>query len=337
MATSLQSSPHILSQADYWALIQANVCQLQGSPGSEKFDITYAYPAQLGQGYVREIKLREGLELAIADYQPNQNVIIETADREHPLEYEFSLVRESSKTSFESEYYFFSGSGLAERNVCHYERDLQVLDVSFHLEPELFCAWMGDRLEQAATPVKSLVKDLDQARYTYASSPTVAMQAALQQILNCPYRGLTQQIYLESKVWELLALHLEQMLQHQPDQPRKQTLKPDDIERLHYAKEILKQQLNDPPSLNGLARQVGLNEFTLKQGFRHLFGTTVFGCLHHYRMERAKALLADGRLNVTEVARDVGFTNRGHFAAAFRKKFGINPKAYSLIAREHAG
>lgn len=337
MATPLQSGAHILSQADYWALIQANVCPSQGSNASEDFDVTYAYPAQLGQGYVREIKLREGLELAIARYQPNQNLIIEVSDREHPLEYEFSLVRELSRASFESEYYFFSGSGLAERDVCHHKPDLQMLDVSFHLEPELFCVWMGDRLEQAATPVKALVKALDQARYTYASSPTVAMQAALQQILNCPYRGLTQQIYLESKVWELMALHLEQMLQHQPDQPRKQTLKPDDIERLHYAKEILKQQLTDPPSLNGLVRQVGLNEFTLKQGFRHLFGTTVFGCLHHYRMERAKVLLADGRLNVTEVARDVGFTNRGHFAAAFRKKFGVNPKTYSLMAREQAG
>ncbi|MBW4653088.1 MAG: AraC family transcriptional regulator [Kaiparowitsia implicata GSE-PSE-MK54-09C] len=337
MATPSQSSPHILSQADYWALIQANVCQPQGSTASEAFDITYAYPAQLGQGYVREIKLRQGLELAIADYQPHQAVITEVPDREHPLEYEFTLVRESSKASFESECYFFSGSGLAERDVCHHERDLQVLDVSFHLEPELFCAWMGDRLEQAAPPVKALVGDLNQARYTYAASPTVAMQAAIQQILNCPYTGLTQQIYLESKVWELMALHLEQMLHHQPDQPRKQTLKPDDIERLHYAKEIIKQQLNTPPSLNGLARQVGLNEFTLKQGFRHLFGTTVFGCLHHYRMERAKTLLADGRLNVTEVARDVGFTNRGHFAAAFRKKFGVNPKTYSLTAREQAG
>ncbi len=336
MATP-QSGAHILSQADYWALVQANVCQQQSSIASEEFDITYLYPAQLGQGYVREIKLREGLDLAIASYQPNRDVIIENPDREHPLEYEFTLVRELSKASFESECYFFSGSGLAEHNVCHYERDLQVLDVSFHLEAELFCAWMGDRLEQATTLVQVLVKAFNQSRYTYTSLPTVAMQAALQQILNCPYTGLTQQIYLESKVWELMALHLEQMFQHQPDQPLRQTLKPDDTERLHYAREILKQQLNDPPSLNGLARQVGLNEFTLKQGFRHLFGTTVFGCLHHYRMERAKVLLADGRLNVTEVARDVGFASRGHFAAAFRKKFGVNPKTYSLLARDQAG
>ncbi|WP_121969933.1 AraC family transcriptional regulator [Leptolyngbya sp. BC1307] len=326
-----------LSQADYWDLIQANPTVKPTESGASGFDTTWSYPAQLGKGFIRKIHPRQGLDLAIANYQPNQDVIIEAPDREHPLEYEFSLVREQSKASFESEYYFFSGSGLAERDVCHCERDLQVLDVSFHLEPELFCTWMGDRLEQSTTPVKALVNAPSQARYTYASSPTVAMQATIQQILNCPYTGLTQQIYLESKVWELMALHLEQMLQHQLDQPPKQTLKPDDIQRLHYVREILKLQLNDPPSLNGLARQVGLNEFTLKQGFRHLFGTTVFGCLHHYRMERAKTLLADGHLNVTEVARDVGFTSRGHFAAAFRKKFGVNPKTYSLMAREQAG
>ncbi|MBE9160703.1 helix-turn-helix transcriptional regulator [Nodosilinea sp. LEGE 06152] len=325
-----------LSQSDYRTMLQEGGNNQQSAPG--ELDVTWPYPPQLGRGSVREVRLREGLVLTIASYKLHQDVIVETPEREHPLEYEFTVIHDHSRPSVgATEHYFFSGSGLADPGVNEELAGWQVLDVSFHLEPNLFCTWMGDRLLQTAPPVQALVNDLSQARYTCAASPTVAMQAALQQILNCPHTGLTQQLYLESKVWELMALHLEQMLQHQPAQPRKQTLKPDDIERLYYAREILKQHLNNPPSLNGLARQVGLNEFTLKQGFRQLFGTTVFGCLHHYRMECAKALLADGRLNVTEVARDVGFANRGHFAAAFRKKFGVNPKTYSLMAREHAG
>lgn len=79
---------------------------------------------------------------------------------------------------------------------------------------------------------------------------------------------------------------------------------------------------------------MGLNEFTLKQGFRQVFGTTAFGWLHHHRMERVKELLETGHYNVTEAAREVGFSNRGHFAASFRKKFGVNPKAYSLFAKQ---
>ncbi len=327
----------VLSQSDYRAMLQQDSDHQQSA--TDTFDVTWRYPPQLGRGSVREVRLREGLELAIASYQLRQDVIVEAPEREHPLEYEFTVVRDHSQqsTGANLENYFFSGSGLADRGVSEELAGWQVLDVSFHLESELFRTWMGDRLEHAEHPIQALVKALNQARYTYEATPTVAMQAALQQILHCPYTGLTQQIYLESKVWELMALSLEQILQKLPHRSTQPALKPEDIERIHYAKEILSQCLCDPPSLKGLARQVGLNEFTLKQGFRQVFGTTAFGWLHHHRMERAKELLESGRCNVTEAAREVGFSNRGHFAASFRKKFGVNPKTYSLVARQHTG
>lgn len=325
----------LLSQADYGAMLQQGSNSQSSAPN--KFDLTWPYPAQLGEGFIRKIYLRQGLELEIASYRLHQNIIVEVPEREHPLEYEVSAVQESphQRPSFYPDYYFFSGSGLADANINETCSGWHVFSVSFHLEPALLCAWMGDRWEDAPAAIKELVQPRHQSRYTYEASPTVAMQATLQQILNCPYTGITQQIYLESKVWELIALHLDQALKPEQEMPQIY-LKPDDVERLHHARDILKQQLSAPPSLRELARQVGLNEFTLKQGFRHLFGTTAFGCLNHYRLEHAKALLEDGNLNVTEVAHRVGFANRGHFAAAFRKKFGVNPKAYAIATQREA-
>ncbi|MBD2068744.1 helix-turn-helix transcriptional regulator [Leptolyngbya sp. FACHB-671] len=324
-----------LSQSDYWNLVQKNIADEQTASTPDSADITWHYPAQLGHGSIREIRLREGLVLAIADYQLHQDLIVEVPEREHPLEYEFTVVQEHPQQSCFSEHYFFSGGGLAESSIHENVSGWQVLDVSFHLEAELFRLWMGDRLEHAP-PLRELVNPLKQDRYTHEATPTMAMRAVVQQVLNCPYTDMTRQIYLESKVWELVSLHLEQML-HPLQNPPQPSFKPDDIDRLHHARKILSQHLNNPPSLKGLARQVGLNEFTLKQGFRTIFGTTVFGCLHHYCMERARALLEAGSLNVSEVAREVGFANRGYFAAAFRKKFGTNPKAYSLVAKQQIG
>lgn len=77
-----------------------------------------------------------------------------------------------------------------------------------------------------------------------------------------------------------------------------------------------------------LAQTVGLNEFKLKNGFRQIFGTTVFKHLHNCRMEKARQLLEEGNYTVTQVAWTVGFANRGDFAAAFRRKFGVNPSIY---------
>ncbi|MEH2463941.1 helix-turn-helix transcriptional regulator [Nostoc sp.] len=58
------------------------------------------------------------------------------------------------------------------------------------------------------------------------------------------------------------------------------------------------------------------------------FGTTVFGYLHDYRMEQARQLLLSGQMKIEQVAQIVGYVNRSRFANAFRKKYGINPKAY---------
>lgn len=328
----------LLSHSEYWSLFKKLEPSSQEANALTAYETIWTYPKTLGQGEFRIFQLREGLELSIGNYQLYQDVVLEMPPREHPLEYELNVAyQQPNQAGFSSEHYFFSGSGLASEAVCEESAGWHTLDVSFHIEPELFRTWMGDRLEQAPPCIQHLVKAMHQDRCTHSAPATLAMQTTVQQILQCPYTGLTQQIYLESKVWELMALHIEQMLNENLSDRPQDTLKPDDIERIHYARKILQQQLSDPPLLNSLARQVGLNEFTLKRGFRKVFGTTVFGCLHHYRMEHARELLEDGRLNVSEVAQKVGFTNRGHFAAAFRKRFGANPKTYAQAIKRQVG
>ncbi|MBW7902540.1 MAG: helix-turn-helix domain-containing protein [Rhodocyclaceae bacterium] len=43
------------------------------------------------------------------------------------------------------------------------------------------------------------------------------------------------------------------------------------------------------------------------------------------RMHEARRRLLSGAGSVTEVATDLGYANVSHFAAAFRKRFGVNP------------
>ena len=78
--------------------------------------------------------------------------------------------------------------------------------------------------------------------------------------------------------------------------------------------------------LTELAAQVGVCDRTLRRGFRDLFGTTVIGYLTQQRMIKAEQLLRHGDYTVAEVANKVGYTHLGHFAAAFRKQFGVSPR-----------
>ncbi|OKH24240.1 AraC family transcriptional regulator [Chroogloeocystis siderophila] len=311
-----------LSKEAYWELFEETATKQ-----AHINDITYKFPTQLGQGYCREIDLREGLELVIAQYQLYDDMILEMPERSHPIEYIFLL---SGTEQYDDQFinagnYSLWSSGIAPKEKPKSCATQPIFAINVHIKPELFTAFWHSESETTLSAQQLLRGNQEYQLYS-GRTTTIAMQTAIQQILQCPYRGLTKRIYFESKVWELMAL-----LIHDLEHPRHlpyNSLKPDDIDRIHYAKELLLQQLDNPLSLVDLARQVGLNDCTLKRGFRYCFGKTVFGYLHDYRLEQARQLLEQRRLNVSEVARSVGFANRSYFASAFRKKFGVNPRDY---------
>ncbi|QZZ21393.1 helix-turn-helix transcriptional regulator [Leptothermofonsia sichuanensis E412] len=314
-----------LSQDDYWSLVCSSELSV---PPLDSFDVIWQYPEALGQGYFRETYLRDGLELAIADYQSHDDIITESCDRNHPLEYTFDLSPQNHNLSEAPSYAFF-GSGMA----CN-ERRQQIAHqpirwVSVHIEPVVFESYAGTPNDPIPPTLQHLIRDPNQEFYGRSGQATAAMQIILQQICQCPYQGFTKRLFLESKVWELMALILEQELEYQQEKPLVAKLKPDDVDRLHQAKAILQQNLDQPPSLAQLARQVGLNECTLKQGFRRVFDTTVFGYVRQCRMERARLLLMQGQMSVHEAAQAVGYASQSRFANAFRKAFGVNPKTFS--------
>jgi AraC-like DNA-binding protein len=146
------------------------------------------------------------------------------------------------------------------------------------------------------------------------------------QILNCPLQGPARRLFMESKALEILALQLDYLSSSNHAETSIRTK--DDRDRLEEARRILDSEFVDPPSLSALARRVGLNDFKLKRGFRELYQTTVFGYVRMLKMEAACSMLQAGELNVSEVAAATGYTCFGHFAAAFRKRFGVAPREF---------
>lgn len=157
-------------------------------------------------------------------------------------------------------------------------------------------------------------------------SPTV--QHILRQILDCPYCGTVKRMYLESKAIELLALQFYQLAELQGSNRATPHLSSADIERLRSARDILRQSFEDPPSLLALARQVGLNDFKLKQGFRNLFDTTVFGYVQTCRMKQAQELLCDRNLSIGSIADRVGYASPSRFCHAFKRHMDMTPSDY---------
>jgi AraC-like DNA-binding protein len=298
----------------------------------DMFDSICYFPKELGQGFYGEIELRDGLYLAISEHQLHDDLIIKLPERQHPLEYSFYLAacHRYKHFSVSSRQNRLWGSGLAPKERYKSLKSEEIIEVNVHMEPEIFRLFMGRENKQLSQELNHLVRKPDQEYYSRSGTNTPAMQVALQQILNCPYQGMMKRMYLESKVLELMVLLVEEDVTARQGKNDSFSLKPDDVERIYHAKEILLRDLENPPSLMELSRQVGLNDCTLKRGFRLVFGTTVFGYLHDHRLEQARKLLLVGEISISKAARSVGFASRSYFATAFRKKFGINPKEFLL-------
>lgn len=205
---------------------------------------------------------------------------------------------------------------------------IQVVIVGVEIE---FLRSFSQSLESLPKQLRQLIEGENMQRFHQTLGVTTpAMQQFLQQMLSCPYHGLTKQMYLEGKALELLSLQFAQWGEDNQKSAQFIMLRPDDIERLHQAKHILISNLDNPPSLLDLAHLVGVNERKLKQGFRQVFGTTVFGYFQAYRMEQAKQLLQEQNLSVAGVAHAVGYTSPSRFYDAFKRQFGITPKAYQI-------
>jgi AraC-like DNA-binding protein len=313
-------------------ILHTTVCKC-----SDIFDYVSQFPQEFGTGYCGEIDLRDGLYLKFSETKLYDDLIINFHDRKHPLEYTFYLeVNQQDKhCSFRSGQNILWGSGLAPKEKIKSFKAEKNFEITVHMEPEIFCWFMGKEQQQLPQELIHLVRQPDQEYYSRSANNTPAMEVALKQILNCPYQGMMKRMYLESKVLELMVLLVEEDVAARQGKHDTFSLKPDDVERIHYAKEILLRNLDHPPSLMDLSRQVGLNDCTLKRGFRLVFGTTVFSYLHHHRLEQARKLLVTGETSISQAARSVGFASRSYFATAFRKKFGINPKEF-LLANSRA-
>lgn len=96
--------------------------------------------------------------------------------------------------------------------------------------------------------------------------------------------------------------------------------------RLLFARQYLLEHLTMPPSIDELARIAGINSFKLKNGFKELFGDTIFGYLNAFRLEKAFHMVLSGEKNMTQIAFELGFSSLQHFSTAFKKAYGCSPK-----------
>lgn len=314
-------------EADHFDAVFEGLKQI-GMPSGERShpeDSVFLLPDRVGTGYLKETRVRQGLALSWNSIQLHEPVVLDVQVQYPHMELSFTLEGSGvwSRLGQRREYEMRGGFG----NL------MFVHNEGFHAEQ--FAGKPIDHMEVRIDLAlwRSLLPALPwQAEDSFYCRPcplTPQVRGIIEEMRGCPYAGPIRQLYLEGKCMELIAVCLEESgsggnLLHEAAKG----LRRSDAEALVQARDILARSWQEPPALMQLARMVGLNDYKLKAGFKELFGTTVFGYVRRLRMQEARRLLDKGRVNVSEAAFRVGYTNVSHFASQFNKTFGSSPGEY---------
>ena len=142
--------------------------------------------------------------------------------------------------------------------------------------------------------------------------------------------GLQHSAFAAAKIYENIYLQLRQYIEASTHRHRRVVREEQRIEIIRNAHDILLSRLQDSPTIPELAKMAGINQQTLKQGFRQLYGMTINQYLNERRLEQAGILIRGGKMTLGEVAHAVGYANGGYFSRRFKEKYGVTPKQFSV-------
>lgn len=172
------------------------------------------------------------------------------------------------------------------------------------------------------------VENKDKKYYTQEGvSPAIAV--VLSQIMSYNLHPSIKELYIKGKVYELISLYFNKGSEADIEQCPF-LVDEDNVRRIRKAKEIIISRMAEPPTLHELSDEIGLSLKKLKEGFKQIYGDSVFSFLFDYKMEYARKMLETGQHNVNEVGLKVGYSTSSHFITAFKKKYGTTPKKYLM-------
>ena len=98
--------------------------------------------------------------------------------------------------------------------------------------------------------------------------------------------------------------------------------------RVEEAREFTNRHLEAPLSLGQIAAHLDISPEHLARVWKNETGTTIFETIRRARIERAKSLLIASDLNISQIARECGFSSLALFSRNFKTATGVSPVRY---------
>ncbi|MPL62591.1 hypothetical protein SDC9_08211 [bioreactor metagenome] len=289
---------------------------------SKKNIIKNSFPLEIGTDYMEKIYIQDGFLFSKTNYNIEKPIFLEAKQEERKFVITISLKGNTTYINSQDKKIIpfkegFTTISLFENTQGFREfKDKQINQIRLILSESFLRRNFQKSLVEKYFFNKQNLQLID-FRLT-----SIQSQFLLNDILNCSLVGELANIYKQGKIFELLSLEISKLQKNEDD------IFLDDYDRsaILKAKEILLNNLQNPPSIVGLAKMVHLSEVKLKRGFKQIYKTSPYQLLVSHKMNLAKNMLESGQYNINEIALQVGYKFANNFTNAFYKEFKIRPK-----------
>jgi AraC-like DNA-binding protein len=204
--------------------------------------------------------------------------------------------------------------------------------VAITLHPEFLIEHFLAPIVDAPPQLSALVSGTPGQLQYYQLPLSSQMFELASRLIDNPYTGTLGLIHTEAITLELLCAAVSGVSALGMASNEEYTER--ELRALHCARNLLMKQLAPVPTIRQVARAAGINETSLKRGFKAVFGETIFDFSVRCRMQHALTLLRDGRMPVARVAEAVGYRQSTSFATAFGRHFRLRPKDVKSTKRK---
>jgi AraC-like DNA-binding protein len=287
-------------------------------------------PEILGDGFIQEVRLRNGLALCLHNYILKENLILrrQGTGSSEMLTIKFDCRRLPVKLNAEPNEPLFNGS-----KGCEVEFGTGNFFTELNIPPGQAIVFLVIGTSRSTLldllglgpnwpSMEQMLKD--NKSFVLHEGMTLDMERTLIQIGQVNQTTPLSSLHYQTKALELIHQLFTKLLTRPEIVPV--ALHQEDADKIYAIRATIVHDLSVTPVLTDLAAKAGMSLTKMKLLFHQIFGKSIYNYYQSERMDEAAQLL--NHLTVSEAGYKVGFTNLSHFTRLFEKHNQIKPKRY---------
>jgi len=298
-------------------------------------------PAAMGNGYLWACNLPNGISLLASNIQMNEDVLLKREASFHQyfiLQFNECLNQDIQDNSFfvskpvkahnmQNNMVLLSGSHVSNNFFIPAASKLKSIKIIF--EKKHLSSFMSEELIEQFLHFyfTKLIKQktIEPLDGTYRTIMDTIIQPTITQHLKHQFLQTRVNLLLE----RFLSKNISKLENEEHNLDNKSLARLIKIEAL-----LVENFSTPPPTIETLSRIACISTTKLKKEFKELYHLPIYEYYQKNRLAKAKQLLLQGQYSIKEVGAKVGYSNLGHFAAGFKKEYGILPS--DVTAKDEA-